>query len=36
VRITQRLSMELGGNVAFIHNQLNLPSGDAGGSQDRF
>jgi hypothetical protein len=29
VRITQGLSIELGGNVAFIHNQLNLPRGDA-------
>ncbi|MEX2473323.1 MAG: hypothetical protein WEA34_14130 [Gemmatimonadota bacterium] len=29
VRITQGLSIELGGNVAFIHNQLNLPKGDA-------
>lgn len=29
VRITQGLSIEIGGNVAFIHNQLNLPKGDA-------
>lgn len=29
VRITQGLSIELGGNVAFIQNQLNLPKGDA-------
>ena len=29
MRITQGLSIELGGNVAFIHNQLNLPRGDA-------
>lgn len=29
VRITQGLSIELGGNVAFIHNQVNLPKGDA-------
>ena len=29
VRITQGLSIEIGGNVAFIHNQLNLPRGDA-------
>lgn len=29
VRVTQGLSIELGGNVAFIHNQLNLPRGDA-------
>jgi hypothetical protein len=29
LRITQGLSIELGGNVAFIHNQLNLPRGDA-------
>jgi hypothetical protein len=29
VRITQGLSIELGGNVAFIHNQLNLPRGGA-------
>ncbi len=29
MRITQGLSIELGGNVAFIHNQLNLPKGDA-------
>lgn len=29
VRITQGLSVEIGGNVAFIHNQLNLPKGDA-------
>ena len=29
LRITQGLSIELGGNVAFIHNQLNLPKGDA-------
>lgn len=29
VRITQGLSVEVGGNVAFIHNQLNLPKGDA-------
>jgi len=29
LRITQGLSIELGGNVAFIQNQLNLPRGDA-------
>jgi hypothetical protein len=29
VRITQGLSLRVGGNVAFIHNQLNLPRGDA-------
>ncbi len=29
VRITQGLSIEVGGNVAFIYNQLNLPKGDA-------
>ena len=29
VRVTQGLSVELGGEVAFIHNQLNLPKGDA-------
>jgi hypothetical protein len=29
VRVAQGLSIELGGNVAFIHNQLNLPRGDA-------
>jgi hypothetical protein len=29
VRITQGLSLSLGGNVAFIHNQINLPKGDA-------
>ena len=29
VRITQGLSIEAGGEVAFIHNQLNLPKGDA-------
>lgn len=29
VRITQGLSLSLGGNVAFIQNQLNLPKGDA-------
>ena len=29
VRITQGLSVEIGGNMAFIHNQLNLPKGDA-------
>ncbi len=29
VRITQGLSIELGGNMAFIYNQLNLPKGDA-------
>jgi hypothetical protein len=29
LRVTQGLSIELGGNVAFIHNQLNLPRGDA-------
>lgn len=28
-RITQGLSIELGGNVAFIYDQLNLPKGDA-------
>lgn len=29
VRITQGLSIELGGNMAFIYDQLNLPKGDA-------
>ncbi|CAN5683345.1 hypothetical protein BH23GEM11_BH23GEM11_01550 [soil metagenome] len=29
VRITQGLSLSLGGNVAFIQNQVNLPRGDA-------
>jgi hypothetical protein len=29
VRITQGLSVELGAQVAFIHNQVNLPKGDA-------
>jgi hypothetical protein len=29
LRITQGLSIELGGNMAFIYNQLNLPKGDA-------
>jgi hypothetical protein len=29
VRITQGLSLSLGGNVAFIQNQVNLPKGDA-------
>jgi len=29
VRITQGLSVEFGGNFAFIYNQLNLPKGDA-------
>lgn len=29
VRITQGLSIELGGNLAFIYNQVNLPKGDA-------
>jgi len=29
VRITQGLSIELGADVAFIQNQLNLPKGDA-------
>ena len=29
VRVTQGLSLEVGGEVAFIHNQLNLPKGDA-------
>ena len=29
VRITQGLSVEVGGNMAFIYNQLNLPKGDA-------
>jgi len=29
LRITQGLSIEVGGNVAFIYNQLNLPKGDA-------
>jgi len=29
VRITQGLSLSVGGNVAFIQNQLNLPKGDA-------
>jgi len=28
-RITQGLSIEVGGEVEFIHNQLNLPKGDA-------
>ncbi|NNF29666.1 MAG: hypothetical protein HKN73_20755 [Gemmatimonadetes bacterium] len=30
VRVAQGLSIELGGEVAYIHNQLNLPRGDAG------
>jgi hypothetical protein len=29
VRVTQGLSIEVGGEVAIIHNQLNLPKGDA-------
>ena len=29
VRITQGLSLELGGQLELIHNQLNLPKGDA-------
>jgi hypothetical protein len=29
VRVTQGLSIEVGGELAFIHNQLNLPKGDA-------
>lgn len=29
VRVTRGLSIEVGGEVAFIHNQLNLPKGDA-------
>jgi hypothetical protein len=29
VRITQGLSLSVGGNVAFIQNQVNLPKGDA-------
>jgi hypothetical protein len=29
VRVTQGLSIEVGGEVAFIQNQLNLPKGDA-------
>ncbi|MEX2572391.1 MAG: hypothetical protein WD737_13915 [Gemmatimonadota bacterium] len=29
VRVTQGLSVSVGGEVAFIHNQLNLPKGDA-------
>ena len=29
VRVTQGLSIEVGGEVALIHNQLNLPRGDA-------
>jgi hypothetical protein len=29
VRVAQGLSIELGGDVALIHNQLNLPKGDA-------
>ena len=29
MRIAQGLSIELGGSVALIHNQLNLPKGDA-------
>jgi hypothetical protein len=29
VRVLQGLSVQLGGNVAFIQNQLNLPKGDA-------
>lgn len=30
VRITQGLSIRIGGQFEFIHNQLNLPKGDAG------
>lgn len=30
VRITQGLSLEIGGEFAFIRNQLNLPKGEAG------
>jgi hypothetical protein len=29
VRVTQGLSIEVGGQYALIHNQLNLPKGDA-------
>ena len=29
VRITQGLSLEIGGQLELIHNQLNLPKGDA-------
>lgn len=29
VRVTRGLSVEVGGDMAFIHNQLNLPKGDA-------
>ena len=29
VRIAQGLSLEIGGQVEFIHNQINLPKGDA-------
>lgn len=29
MRVTQGLSIEVGGQLAFIHNQLNLPKGDA-------
>lgn len=29
VRVTQGLSIEIGGSVELIHNQLNLPKGDA-------
>lgn len=29
VRVTQGLSVEIGGEVALIHNQINLPKGDA-------
>ena len=29
VRVTQGLSIDIGGELAFIHNQLNLPKGDA-------
>jgi len=29
VRVAQGLSIEIGGQVEFIHNQLNLPKGDA-------
>lgn len=29
VRVTQGLSVEVGGELALIHNQLNLPKGDA-------
>jgi hypothetical protein len=29
LRVTQGLSVQIGGELAFIHNQLNLPKGDA-------